>query len=105
MEIGSDVLQVIGKTPLVRLGHIHPPGNLVAKVEHTNPGGSIKERIAVAMVDRAEREGLLRPGGWPARSPAPSTPTSTRTPRTPLPTSGPLVQRYGARPMARSARW
>jgi cystathionine beta-synthase len=63
MEIGSDVLQVIGKTPLVRLGRIHPPGNLVAKVEHTNPGGSIKERIAVAMVDRAEGQGLLRAGG------------------------------------------
>lgn len=63
MEIGSNVLEVIGSTPLVRLGRIHPPGNLVAKIEHTNPGGSVKERIAVAMVDQAEREGRLSPGG------------------------------------------
>jgi cystathionine beta-synthase len=63
MEIFDDVLGAIGRTPLVRLGRIHPPGNLVAKLEHMNPGGSIKERIAVAMIDDAERRGLLGPGG------------------------------------------
>jgi cystathionine beta-synthase len=63
MEIFDDVLGAIGNTPLVRLSRIHPPGNLVAKVEHTNPGGSIKERIAVSMIDAAEEQGLLRPGG------------------------------------------
>lgn len=63
MEIHDDVLSAIGDTPLVRLSRIHPPGNLVAKVEHMNPGGSVKERIAVSMIDDAERQGLLRPGG------------------------------------------
>ncbi len=63
MEILEDVVAAIGNTPLVRLSRIHPPGNLVAKIEHMNPGGSIKERIAVAMIDAAEKQGLLRPGG------------------------------------------
>jgi len=63
MEIFDDVLAAIGNTPLVRLGRLHPPGNLVAKVEYMNPGGSIKERIAVSMIDAAERDGLLEAGG------------------------------------------
>jgi cystathionine beta-synthase len=63
MKIFDDVVAAIGNTPLVRLSRIHPPGNLVAKVESMNPGGSIKERIAVAMIDAAEAEGLLKPGG------------------------------------------
>jgi cystathionine beta-synthase len=63
MEIHPDVVAAIGNTPLIRLSRIHPPGNLVAKIEYMNPGGSVKERIAVAMVDAAERQGLLRPGG------------------------------------------
>ena len=63
MEIHDDVVAAIGNTPLVRLGRIHPPGNLVAKLEYLNPGGSSKDRIALAMIERAERLGLLRPGG------------------------------------------
>jgi cystathionine beta-synthase len=63
MKIFDDIVGTIGNTPLVRLSRIHPPGNLVAKVESMNPGGSTKERIAVAMIDAAEAEGLLKPGG------------------------------------------
>ncbi len=63
MQIHPDVIAVIGNTPIVRLSRIHPPGNLVAKIEHMNPGGSVKERIAVSMIDAAEQEGLLAPGG------------------------------------------
>lgn len=63
MQIHDSVIETIGGTPLVRLSRLHPPGNLVAKVEHMNPGGSVKERIAVSMVDAAERDGLLKPGG------------------------------------------
>ena len=63
MKIFDDVVAAIGNTPLIRLSRIHPEGNLVAKVEYMNPGGSIKERIAVAMIDEAESKGLLRPGG------------------------------------------
>lgn len=63
MQVHPSVLDAIGDTPLVRLSRLHPPGNLVAKIEYMNPGGSIKERIAVSMIDAAERDGLLRPGG------------------------------------------
>jgi cystathionine beta-synthase len=63
MEIQPDVIAAVGGTPLVRLGRLHPPGNLVAKLEFVNPGGSIKDRIALGMIERAEQEGLLQPGG------------------------------------------
>ena len=63
MQIHDSVIDAIGDTPLVRLSRLHPPGNLVAKVEHMNPGGSVKERIAVSMIDAAERDGLLKEGG------------------------------------------
>ncbi len=63
MQIFDNVLDTIGWTPLVRLGRLHQPGNLVAKLEYMNPGGNTKERIAVAMIDRAEQLGLLQAGG------------------------------------------
>jgi cystathionine beta-synthase len=63
MQINEDIVAAIGNTPLVRLSRLHPPGNLVAKIEYINPGGSVKERIAVAMIDKAEADGLLAPGG------------------------------------------
>lgn len=63
MEIRASIVDAIGGTPLVRLSRLHPPGNLVAKVESMNPGGSVKERIAMSMIDDAEAAGLLRPGG------------------------------------------
>ena len=61
--IHDDVMAAIGNTPLVRLGRLHPPGNLVAKVEQMNPGGSVKDRIAMPMIERAEMNGWLKPGG------------------------------------------
>jgi cystathionine beta-synthase len=63
MEIRDDIIEAVGGTPLVRLGRLHPPGNLVAKVEHANPGGSVKDRIALPMIERAEANGWLQPGG------------------------------------------
>ncbi len=63
MDIHEDIISVIGNTPLVRLSRLHPPGNLVAKVEYLNPGGSVKDRIGLAMIERAERLGELQPGG------------------------------------------
>src|SRR4051794_33407433 len=63
--IKDSILDAIGGTPLVRLGRIG--GGLrpqvAAKVESLNPGGSIKDRIAVALIEAAERDGSLRPGG------------------------------------------
>jgi cystathionine beta-synthase len=63
MDIRPSILDAIGRTPLVRLSRLHPPGNLVAKIEYVNPGGSIKDRIGLLMVEAAERDGLLAPGG------------------------------------------
>ena len=63
MEVHDHIVDTIGNTPMVRLGRIHSDGNLVAKLEHLNPGGSSKDRIAVAMIERAERNGWLKPGG------------------------------------------
>ena len=62
MDIRPDILATIGDTPMVRLSRIHPPGNLVAKLEAFNPGGSSKDRIGIAMIEDAERAGLLHPG-------------------------------------------
>jgi len=57
--------ELVGNTPLVRLQRIVPAGAaaVVAKLEFLNPGGSIKDRIAITMIEKAEREGKLNPGG------------------------------------------
>ena len=59
------LLELVGNTPLVRLQNIVPDGaaTVLAKLEFLNPGGSIKDRIAITMIDAAEREGKLKPGG------------------------------------------
>jgi cystathionine beta-synthase len=59
------LLELVGRTPLVRLQQIVPQGaaTVLAKLEFLNPGGSIKDRIAIDMIDAAEREGKLKPGG------------------------------------------
>src|SRR5436305_13862939 len=64
-EIADSLLDLIGNTPLVRLRRVTEGlrCQIVAKLETTNPGGSVKDRPAVAMIDAAEREGLLAPGG------------------------------------------
>ncbi|HEX5017860.1 MAG TPA: cystathionine beta-synthase [Actinomycetes bacterium] len=65
METYDSVVELIGNTPLVRLNHVvgGAPAPVYAKVEYFNPGGSVKDRIALRMVDAAEREGLIKPGG------------------------------------------
>jgi cystathionine beta-synthase len=64
-EVKDSALSLIGETPMVRLSRLEPELRtpLVAKVEFVNPGGSVKDRPAVTMIDAAEREGLLKPGG------------------------------------------
>src|SRR3954470_18007238 len=59
------ILDHIGRTPLVALQRIGAdlPVPILAKCEHLNPGGSVKDRIALAIVDDAERRGVLRAGG------------------------------------------
>jgi cystathionine beta-synthase len=59
-----NVLEMIGNTPMLELRNLDTgPCRLFVKMESMNPGNSIKDRIAVAMVERAEREGMLKPGG------------------------------------------
>ena len=65
MDIATDVLALVGNTPLVRLSRIGRglKPTIVAKMEHLNPGGSVKDRIGLRMIEDAERKGLLKPGG------------------------------------------
>ena len=64
-EIKDSLLDTVGETPLVRLSRIAQgcSPQVVAKVEYFNPGGSIKDRVAIRMVEAAERDGRLRAGG------------------------------------------
>ena len=64
MAIVDSVLQLVGATPLVRLQRIVPSGvaEIVVKLESVNPAGSVKDRIALAMIEAAERNGELKPG-------------------------------------------
>jgi cysteine synthase A len=59
------ILEAVGATPIVRLRRVVPDGaaDIFAKLESFNPGGSVKDRIAVSMIEAAEREGRLAPGG------------------------------------------
>jgi len=63
-HIAESVLDLIGRTPMVRLRRLPKPGGaaVVAKVESLNPGGSVKDRIGLAMVEDAEQRGVLKPG-------------------------------------------
>jgi cystathionine beta-synthase len=61
----DNVTEVVGGTPLIRLNSVTQgvPGTIYAKCEFMNPGGSVKDRIGLAIVEKAEREGTLKPGG------------------------------------------
>ncbi|UPG72844.1 cysteine synthase A [Roseomonas gilardii subsp. gilardii] len=59
----ENVLQTIGNTPHIRLARLFPQAEVWVKSERSNPGGSIKDRIALSMVEAAEAEGRLKPGG------------------------------------------
>src|SRR5256884_5737509 len=63
--IADSVLDLIGNTPMVRVSRVTPVGGaeLLGKMESLNPGGSVKDRIALAMIEDAERTGALKPGG------------------------------------------
>ena len=65
LRFADSVLDLIGRTPVVRLNRLPKPegATVVAKVESLNPGGSVKDRIALSMVEDAERRGILKAGG------------------------------------------
>jgi cysteine synthase A len=60
--IPTDISALIGRTPLVQLARLAPDAQVFAKLEAQNPGGSIKDRIGLAMIEAAEREGVITPG-------------------------------------------
>src|SRR5881394_1056139 len=64
-DIKDSILDTVGETPLIRLSRIAAglTPQVVAKVESLNPGGSIKDRVALGLIEAAERDGKLRPGG------------------------------------------
>jgi len=64
MNVPDSAAAVVGETPLIALSRMSEglPGEVCAKLEYLNPGGSVKDRIGVAMIDAAERDGLIEPG-------------------------------------------
>ena len=64
-KISKNILETIGNTPLVQINSITKdlPCTVLAKVETTNPGNSIKDRMALKMIEDAEKDGRLKPGG------------------------------------------
>jgi cystathionine beta-synthase len=67
MDYFENIIETVGNTPLVRLGRVERGegirARVLAKLEHLNPGGSVKDRPAAKMIEVAEKEGLLKPGG------------------------------------------
>ncbi|MCU1271284.1 MAG: cystathionine beta-synthase (acetylserine-dependent) [Acidobacteriaceae bacterium] len=65
LRVADDITDLVGQTPMLRLKRIVPPasGDVFAKLEYLNPGGSVKDRAAIGIIRRAEQEGRLKPGG------------------------------------------
>ena len=64
MKINNNVLETIGNTPLIRLSKLTEGlnANIIVKTESRNPGGSVKDRVSAAMIEEAEKQGILKPG-------------------------------------------
>src|SRR5438094_3504321 len=65
LRVAEDITQLVGDTPILQLKRIVPSDSaeIYAKLEYLNPGGSVKDRAAIGIIQRAEEEGRLRPGG------------------------------------------
>jgi cysteine synthase A len=65
LRVADDITQLVGETPMLRLQRVVPAGaaDVYAKLEYLNPGGSVKDRAATGMIQRAEDQQLIRPGG------------------------------------------
>jgi cysteine synthase len=64
LRVAENITELVGETPMLRLRRMAPPGaaDIFAKLENLNPGGSVKDRAAIGMIQRAEAEGRLKPG-------------------------------------------
>ncbi len=65
LRVSDDITKLVGDTPMLQLKKLVPSGSadIFVKLEYLNPGGSVKDRAAIGLIERAEREGKLRPGG------------------------------------------
>jgi len=65
LRVSDDISKLVGETPMLQLKKVVPSGaaDIFAKLEYLNPGGSVKDRAAIGLIERAEREGRLKPGG------------------------------------------
>ena len=65
LRVADDITQLVGETPMLQFTRLVPPGSadVYAKLEYLNPGGSVKDRAAIGIIQRAEKEGKLQPGG------------------------------------------
>ncbi len=65
LRVSDDITQLVGETPMLNLKRIVPSGSaeIYAKLEYLNPGGSVKDRAAIGIIQRAEEQGQLKPGG------------------------------------------
>ena len=65
MHYYNNIIETIGNTPLVKLNRVTAgiKGTILVKVEYFNPGNSVKDRMAIRMIEDAEKAGLLKPGG------------------------------------------
>src|SRR5690242_17645232 len=65
LRVSDDITQLVGETPMLQLKRLVPAGSadVFVKLEYLNPGGSVKDRAAIGIIWRAEKEGKLRPGG------------------------------------------
>ena len=65
LRVSDDITKLVGDTPMLRLKRLVPSGSaeIFVKLEYLNPGGSVKDRAAIGLIERAEREGKLRTGG------------------------------------------
>ena len=64
LRVAESIIDLVGETPMLKLRRVVPPGSadVFVKLEYLNPGGSVKDRAAIGIIRRAERDGLLRPG-------------------------------------------
>lgn len=64
-RLANSVAELVGKTPIVKLNHAtsENEGTVYVKLEYFNPGSSVKDRLALAMIEAAEKDGTLKPGG------------------------------------------
>jgi cysteine synthase len=65
LRVSDDITKLVGETPMLQLKKLAPAGaaDIFAKLEYLNPGGSVKDRAAIGLIARAEKEGKLKPGG------------------------------------------